>query len=226
MPTHRHKLLLASATSGAGAGAAVWASRRGRSRGGIGWRLLWLLAAVALGLGSAWGVLRSVSGYGASAGPWRASTLAGSPDADLYTRARVALGGLLALNREETMYYVAATDSAGAQLRSRCRYRVSGVPPQARWWSVTAYAEDLYLFPNPQRRYSVNGANAPLDAQGRFALLSGPSSPPGAETLPWLPTPGDRGLVFTLRVYNPDPALAAAPGSLQAPRIEVMGECK
>ena len=197
-----------------------------RQRGGIVGRLLWLLAAVALGLGSAWGVLRSVSGYGASAGPWRASTLAGSPDADLYTRARVALGGLLALNREETMYYVAATDSAGAPLRSRCRYRVSGVPPQARWWSVTAYAEDLFLFPNPQRRYSVNGANAPLDAQGRFALLSGPSSPPGAETLPWLPTPGDRGLLFTLRVYNPTPALAAAPGSLQAPRIEALGECK
>jgi hypothetical protein len=230
MRTHRRKLLLAgaatSAAPGAGMGAAVRASRRGRPQGRIVWRLLWLLAAVALGLGSAWGMLRSVSGYGASAGPWRASTLAGSPDADLYTRARVALGGLLALNREETMYFVAATDSAGAPLRSRCSYRVSGVPPQARWWSVTAYADDLFLFPNPQRRYSVNGASAPLDAQGRFALLSGPTSPVGAQTLPWLPTPGDRGLMFTLRVYNPDPALAAAPGTLQAPRIELLGDCR
>lgn len=221
----RHSLPEAEATP-APRPRAVLPARPARQRGGVLLRLLWLLAAVALGLGSAWGVLRSVSGYGAAAGPWRASTLAGSPDADLYTRARVALGGLLALNREETMYYVAATDSDGRPLRSRCNYRVSGVPPKARWWSVTAYAEDLFLFDNPQRRYSVNGASAPLDAQGRFVLVSGPQAPAAAaDAPPWLPTPGDRGLLFTLRVYNPNPALAAAPGSLQAPRIERLGEC-
>ena len=219
--------------------------------------LLWWTTAVALGLGSAWALLRSVSNYGAAAGPWRASTLAGSPEADLYTRARVALGGLLALNREETMYYVASTDSAGQLLRARCSYRVSGVPPKARWWSVTAYAQDLYLFDNPQRRYSVNGANAPLDAQGRFAFVSGPEAPAGAMArvaasvatvpaasatgasagaampavapsegaMPWIPTPGEGGLFFTLRVYNPEAALSAAPGTLQAPVIELLGAC-
>ena len=208
-------------------------------------RLLWGLAAVALGLGSAWAVLRSVSHYGASAGPWRASTLAGSPDADLYTRARVALGGLLALNREETMYFVATTDTAGRPLRARCSYRVAGVPPKARWWSVTAYADDLFLFPNAQRRYSFNGKTAALDAQGRFSFVSGPVAPAGAASgassgaasntasgapadslaVSWLPTPGEGGLMYTLRVYNPDPALAAAPAALQAPTIEPVGVC-
>lgn len=196
--------------------------------------LLWWTTAVALGLGSAWAVLRSVSNYGAAAGPWRASTLAGSPEADLYTRARVALGGLLALNREETMYYVASTDSAGQLLRARCSYRVSGVPPKARWWSVTAYAQDLYLFDNPQQRYSVNGQTAVLDVQGRFAFVSGPAAPPAAAmpavapsegAVPWIPTPGDGGLFFTLRVYNPEAALSAAPGTLQAPVIELLGAC-
>jgi len=196
--------------------------------------LLWWATAVALGLGSAWAVLRSVSNYGAAAGPWRASTLAGSPEADLYTRARVALGGLLALNREETMYYVASTDSAGQPLRARCSYRVSGVPPKARWWSVTAYAQDLYLFDNPQRRYSVNGQTALLDVQGRFAFVSGPVAPPAAAmpavapsagAVPWIPTPGESGLFFTLRVYNPEAALSAAPGTLQAPVIELLGAC-
>ena len=188
-------------------------------------RLLWWGAAVAVGLGSAWAVLRSVSSYGAAAGPWRASTLAGSPDADLYTRARVALGGLLALNREETMYYLAVTDTAGQPLRSRCRYLVIGVPPKARWWSVTAYADDFFLFPNEPRRYSVNGQTAVLDVQGRFAFVTGPQAPAGGGTLTWLPTPGDRGLVLTLRVYNPDPALVAAPGSLQPPTIVPQGAC-
>lgn len=212
--------------------------------------LLWWGTAVAVGLGSAWVVLRSVSHFGEAAGPWRASTLAGSPDADLYTRARVALGGLLALNREETMYYVAATDSAGQPLRARCQYRVSGLPPKARWWSVTAYAEDLHLFANEARRYSVNGQTAVLDGQGRFAFLSGPVAPqegldasgtalasgpsrsaagPGSLSatpeLPWIPTPGEGGLFFTLRVYNPEASLAAAPGTLQAPTIERQGAC-
>jgi hypothetical protein len=184
-----------------------------------------LLLALALGLASAWGVLRSAANFGEAAGPWRVSLLAGSRDADLYTRARVAIGGLLALNRSETMYYLAHTDSAGAPLRSRCTYRVTGVPPAARWWSVTAYAEDFFLFPNEARRYSLNGSTAVLDGQGRFSFVSAPE--PFVEgTVPWLPTPGDRGLMFTLRVYNPAPGLAAAPASLDPPRIEAMGACR
>lgn len=203
--------------------------RRAAGRATGGWRRLagWalaLLAAVALGLGSAWWALRGVGHFGVAAGPWRASLLAGSADADPYTRARVAIGGLLALNRGETMYYVAATDSQGRPLRSRCSYRVSGPPPPGRWWSVTAYADDFFLFADDQRRYSLNGAAAVLDAQGRFTLVSGPRAP-GASGVPWLPTPGDRGLLFTLRVYNPAPALQAEPAGLQPPAIERLGDC-
>ena len=199
---------------------------RGAPRNGPG-QLAWVgavVAGVVLGLASAWWALRGVGHFGVAAGPWRASLLAGSADADAYTRARVALGGLLALNRDETMYYVAAIDSDGRALRSRCSYRVSGLPPPGRWWSVTAYAEDFFLFADAQRRYSLNGATAVLDAQGRFALVSGPQAPAGA-TEPWLPTPGDRGLVFTLRVYNPAAELQARPDSLQPPRIERLGAC-
>lgn len=191
--------------------------------------LLQIVLAIAAGLASAWGLLGTSATFGEAAGPWRVSLLAGSADADLYTRARVAIGGLLALNRQETMYYLASTDSAGAPLRSRCTYRVSGRPPAARWWSVTAYADDHFLFADEARRYSVNGASAPLDASGRFAFVSAPRPPAhaasGAGGQRWLPTPGDRGLLFTLRVYNPAPALAAAPASLDPPRIERLGDC-
>ena len=185
--------------------------------------------AVAVGLGSAWAVLHSGSGFGVAAGPWQASTLAGSADADLYTRARVSLGGLLALSRAETMYYVAQTDSAGQPLRSRCTYRIEGLPPSARWWSITAYADDFHLFPAQDRRYSLNGGAAVLDAQGRFRLISTPDGPPAtsADGGPqgWLHTPGDRGLMFTLRLYNPDPGLAQSPASLVAPTIQAIGAC-
>ncbi len=142
----------------------------------------------------------------------------------MYTRARVAVGALLALSREETLYYLADRDDAGAPLRSACNYRIEGVPPPARWWSITAYADDFFLFPNEAHRYSLNGGTARLDGDGRFALLTGPA-PAEPAPLHWLPTPGDRGLLLTLRLYNPDPAIVAAPATLAAPSIRRLGEC-
>ena len=184
-----------------------------------------VLAGVALGLGSAWLALKNpLSAPAQMAGAWRTSVLAGSADADLYTRARIAIGALLALSREETLYYIADHDDAGTPLRSACSYRIEGVPPPARWWSITAYADDFFLFPNAARRYSLNGGTAKLDGAGRFALRTGPAAD-AADPTHWLPTPGARGLLLTLRLYNPDSALAAAPGALVAPRIRRVGDC-
>ncbi len=182
------------------------------------------LGAVALGLGSAWWVLRKApwSTHVVQVGAWTGSTLTGSPDADMYTRARVALEGLLALDRSETMYYRANTDDSGRALRSRCSYRIEGAPPSARWWSITAYADDFFLFDAPNQHYSLNGTTAQLDAAGHFALSTGPTPQSGVH---WLPTPGDRGLVLTLRLYHPAPDIQAAPARLQPPSIRPVGAC-
>jgi hypothetical protein len=189
---------------------------------GIGLALYGL--AVVLGLVSAWWVLRkapwTVQTF--QVGAWKGTLLAGSPDADMYTRAAVAVNALLALGRDETMYFIATHDEGGRPLRSRCSYRVEGVPPQARWWSVTAYADDMYLFDAPNNHYSLNGTTAQLDANGRFAFTTGPQELPATH---WLPTPGNRGMVLTLRLYNPEPALQAAPGSLVPPTIQALGDC-
>ena len=182
------------------------------------------LGAVALGAGSAWWVLRKARWAGSSVrvGPWTGSTLAGSTDADMYTRAKVALDSLLALGRDETMYYMARHDDVGQPLRSACSYRVEGLPPPARWWSITAYADDLFLFDAPNRQYSLNGSTARLDASGRFTLVTGHKAMNGWH---WLPTPGQRGLVLTLRLYNPGSDLQAAPERLQPPSIKAIGAC-
>jgi hypothetical protein len=179
-----------------------------------------LAAGIALGLASAWWAVKRLEGLGAApaGGPWRTSALAGSGEADLHTRAAVALGGLLALSRKETLYYVARRDSAGSLLRSRCRYRVSGGAPAARWWSVTAYTEDLFLFAEAGGRHSVGSTTLPLDDAGRFAFATGPAAP-GVGALPWLPTPGDRGLVLALRLYRPGGA------DFDPPRIDLIGPC-
>lgn len=184
------------------------------------------LGAAALGLGSAWWVLKKAPQMqsAVSAGAWKTNLLAGSTDADMYTRASIALNALLALGRSETMYFIATHDDAGQPLRAACSYKVTGTPPAARWWSITAYADDLFLFDAPNQHYSLNGSTAQLDAQGQFALVTGPAQP--SDTAFWLPTPSPRkGLVLTLRLYNPEASLQTAPGSLTPPHITRVGEC-
>ena len=88
--------------------------------------------AVILGIVSAWLWLTKVGPSGVDAGVWRVNLLAGSTSADAYTRARIALGALLALDRRETLYYIARSDERGESLRADCRYRLSGPAPAAR----------------------------------------------------------------------------------------------
>lgn len=192
--------------------------------------LMVILAAVITGVGvTAWKVRRVDGGatvtQGAQSGVWKVSTLTGSADADALTRARVAVGGLLALSREETLYYLARHDSEGRPLHSACEYRVSGPVPAARWWSITAYAEDYFLFRDAQDRYSVNSAQAMADGEGRFAARIGPRAQGRDGVAVDILTPGDRPLILTLRLYNPDAPLQQEPASLDAPRIERLGAC-
>jgi len=118
------------------------------------------IAAFFLGVGSAWLWLTGVGIAGIDAGAWRVNLLAGSQNADAYTRARIALGAVLALDRSETLYYTTQRDDQGEPLRAECRYKVEGSPPPARWWSITAYDQDHFLFPNTERRYSVGTESA------------------------------------------------------------------
>lgn len=191
-------------------------------------RWLWLGSAYALavvvGVGSAWWVLKKapwVQNH-VQVGAWRTNLLAGSQDADAYTRATVALNALLALDRSETMYFIATQDDTGQALRSGCNYRITGAPPAARWWSITAYADDMFLFDVPSGRHSLSGARAQLNPQGEFTLAVGPQE---SRDMHWIPTTGGRGLVLTLRLYNPAPALQATPAGLKPPRIAAQGAC-
>jgi hypothetical protein len=179
--------------------------------------------AIIVGAGSAWLWLTKIGPSGIDAGVWRVSLLAGSTSADAYTRARVALGALLALDRRETLYYIARRDARGNTLRSDCRYRLSGPAPAARWWSVTAYDEEFFLFENGARRYSVNGDTEPRDSQGQIVFDVGPEIVTGDP--PDLPTQGTGTLLLTLRLYNPAPSLQRDPGSLVPPLIDVVGNC-
>ena len=186
--------------------------------------LLWPLLAVVVGIASAWWAVGRAQVTSVPGSAWELSLLAGSPEADPYTRARVALNGLLALSPRETLYYMARHDSDDRPLRANCHYRVSGRSPEARWWSVTAYAEDLYLFPDPGHRYSVD---ATAFTAPRFTFDTGPVARRGSldSSLAWIPTLGEGGLVLTLRLYQPSARLSAMPAALDPPVIRRVGAC-
>jgi len=172
-----------------------------------------LVIGTALGLAVTWlTVFRGSMPGGVSDGPWRTNLLVGSSGGDMFTRASVAVHGLLALNRSETIYYTAGTDGDGAALDGACTYTIDGRDPDARWWSITAYAGDDYLIPNPAKRYSISRNSIARSADGSFTARVSPAAAAGN----WIATAG-APFSLTLRLYNPgagvvtDPAHAALP---------------
>jgi hypothetical protein len=156
-------------------------------------------------------------------GPWQTSLSTGGIDADMYTRSYVAITALLALNRNEAIYFEARRDDDGQKLSASCNYDVTGDPIQSRWWSITAYADDNFLIPNAANRFSYNIRSLGTAPDGHYSIALGPRERPGN----WLPT-GDRGGGFNLllRLYNPEAGLAKAPGLAKLPSIKRVGECR
>jgi hypothetical protein len=179
-----------------------------------------LIVACGLAIGSAWVlVLHGPSAGGIATGPWRMSAVAGSVDAGMYARARIAITGLFALNPSETIYFEASSDNAGNRLRGGCVYQINGAVLPAKWWSVTAYADDLFLIPNPINRFSFNMGNVGT-VDGRFTVTAAGVAQPGN----WLPTGAD-GFHLIVRLYNPFPASVGNPGGIALPSIRAQGPC-
>ena len=173
-----------------------------------------------IGVGSAALVVgRTVQGAGIRNGPWATNTKIGTAAADPWTRAAVAIAGLLALSPEETLYFTAFTDAAGAPLRSSHCYRITGRDPSARWWSITAYGADHYLIPNPENRWSISKTSVARDADGGFTIAAGRSAP-APNPLPIGTREPDAPFSLTLRLYQPTPEVAAAPATTPLPAIE------
>jgi hypothetical protein len=176
-------------------------------------------AALVLGLGSAYAVVSAgLSGGEIANGPWRTSLVTGSQQADPWTRARVAVGGLLALAPSETVYFNADVDAEGYALDARCDYRVEGEELPARWWSLTAYGTDHFLIPNDAGRYSFSQTTLARAPGGPWTMTVSAEPRQGN----WLPSgrSGAAGpFALTLRLYNPAPAVYEQAASLRLPRI-------
>jgi hypothetical protein len=185
--------------------------------------ILCLVIAAMLGLGSAIWAINHLPAKTAlvANGAWHTSQAFGSSRADWYTRALVARTGLFALNRSETIYFIAQSDNSGRPLHSGCEYSIEGRDLNTRWWSLTAYGEDHFLIPNKEKRYSINGHNVMAEAGGRFKITLSPT-PKGSN---WLPAGDQDQIYLALRLYNPEPEIYKNIGRIQLPSI-IRAECK
>ena len=182
---------------------------------------LTLAAGTALGLAATWATaIHGTKSGGIGDGPWRTSLFAGSSEGSPYLRAYVAVHGLLALSREETVYYTAKDDSDGDTLDGHCSYRVEGRDPAARWWSITAYGADDYLIQNAADRYSVSMNSVARRADGTFGVTLSQKQAEGD----WIPVAAER-FDLTIRLYNPQAAVVADPAGVMLPTIR-KGDCE
>jgi len=186
--------------------------------------LVGLLLGALLGLGSAL-VAAGIIGPGLRLGGgvdisgWTSDWTIGSAAANPWTRARVARHGLLALSKDEAVYFTRNTDSAGDRLTEDCTYRVSGGEMPALWWSLTLYDATSYLPANKDRALSFDQTKAGLEGDaGAWSFLVAAEGPDSGG---WVSSHMAGKFDLTLRLYKPAPDLIGDPErALTAPVIE------
>ncbi len=181
---------------------------------------LWAKAAtisvgLIVGLLSGWWAITGGMG-GQNYSGWYGSAVTGSADAGPWLRARVAISGLLALNKSQAIYLTRKTDDDGAPLREECRYRVTGGPIPGQWWSVTVYAADNFLPLNDDDALSFDATEVARDEAGRWSATLAPTRPEGQA---WASTRKAGNFDITLRIYQPSAAAQADFGSIPLPKV-------
>ncbi|RFC64972.1 DUF1214 domain-containing protein [Fulvimarina endophytica] len=184
-----------------------------------------LAIGIALGLGG-WSAKLAIDGGTnfdtVQLGPWVASPLIGTQDADPYARARLAKLAQLTLGGGEGIMFQAEEDDAGRRLRLECSYLLSGSTPAARFFTVSAHS-DTGLVDLPQRgRPGWLTSNALLRGEDNgFTIAVGPSARAGN----WLATDGSGPYRLTFALYDtPASAITGAAG-LAMPSI-TRQECR
>lgn len=178
--------------------------------------------AVLGGAGSVWYALSAPEGVGAfTVGAWTTYPELGSPDADPYSKARVAREGLLALGRAEGLTFAATHDSAGAALDRACAYTVEGALPPARFW--TLFATDAAMTPlagSPARPAALSSQQV-LRLPGNIVSVTVSRHAAAGN---WIPVSGDGAMILLLSLYDTSIASSTGMSDVVLPQV-IRGGC-
>jgi hypothetical protein len=179
-----------------------------------------VLLALALGLGSAYLVLKGDPPFGGVRfGPWQTWPKLGSPEADPYMRAIVAQRGDVPLATGEGLAVTARTDSDGRDLDSACSYRIGSVMPAARIWTLTLYDRDGRLPASGSARSSFTSSEIVRNTDNRFFLNLSRDLSAGN----WLQLPSSGSFTLVLRLYDMPGAAGTNLKADDLPTLERLG---
>ncbi|WP_457582660.1 DUF1214 domain-containing protein [Ensifer canadensis] len=145
-----------------------------------------LLVALALaiafggGIASAVWALKATVGFGSiSIGPWVAFPEAQTENADPYAKAHRARAGELLYGGAEGLMFMAQVDDKGEKLSSACSYDVSGLTPQARFWTLyAANADGAPLRPGSDLPSAINSWTVLRAEDSSFTIHVSPNAKP------------------------------------------------
>jgi hypothetical protein len=176
-----------------------------------------------LGLGIGVGSALSISGglfsdANITSGRWSTDPTVGAAAANPWVRATIARVGLLALTKEETVYFNRDVDDDGAKLVEGCTYALSGEAIPTRWWSITIYGADQMLPVNTDGASSIDATRALVAPATTWTGTLSATRP--ATPGPWLSSKGGGTYSLTIRLYNPQSVEKSALQALKLPSVK------
>lgn len=148
----------------------------------------------------AWLSIQNNHGFGTlNIGQWTAWPLAGSVNADPYSKAKVAAAGDVPLGAAEGLAFHARLDRRGNALRRDCQYQLTGMTPPARLWTLTAHdMNNRVLIKSDGLPSQLLSRNLLRQSDGRFQIVAGPDL--ASEN--WLEVDGEGPYQLILRLYD------------------------
>jgi len=184
-----------------------------------------LFAVIVLGLGLggalAWLSIQNNNGFGTlKIGQWTAWPLAGSVDADPYSKAKVAADGDVPLGAAEGIAFHATKDDQGKELLRECRYILEGQTPPARLWTLAANEPSGTIIKTRAGQASMLYSRKVLRKNdGSFVLTTGPTLAPKN----WLEVTGTGKFELVFRLYDTPITSTSGIVDPQMPSIRLQG---
>lgn len=173
--------------------------------------------------GGIWSVLAALDATrGLSAiriGPWEAFPEAHTAKADPYARAHRARDGRLLYASAEGLAFTAERDGEGRRLDAACRYRLAGMAPTARLWTLYARADDGVAPVAADLPDGLNSRQALRQPDGSFTITLSTQAAPGNWVA--LPAAGRFTLVFTL--FDTPTASSTGVSDIPMPELTLIG---